>query len=314
MIFSELYGMYYYTVAEILRETLRRQCDGETLGKREIQELVQQYAFGESIMSIPDALEHGQWQFIKPDGTTTLKQAPKMPLTLLQKQWLNAIARNPRIRLFTDDIFEFPDVEPLFLQEDILVFDRYGDEDLYEDEEYRKHFRMVLYAIKHQIPLLIEQNNRRGQKIQTVILPEYLEYSEKDDKFRVIGKGNKLGNTINLGRILHCEYIANDKMQILDKRNQPRLRSVELEIINQRNSLERVLLHFAHFQKEAEKIGENHYKMKLYYEKEDETEIVIRILSFGPMVRVTAPAHFIQLMKERLMQQYHISLKNRKDK
>lgn len=34
-----------------------------------------------------------------------------------------------------------------------------------------------------------------------------------------------------------------------------------------------------------------------------ETEIVIRILSFGPMIKVVAPAHFENLIKERLIKQ-----------
>ena len=37
------------------------------------------------------------------------------------------------------------------------------------------------------------------------ILPKYLEYSEKDDKFRVAGFGSRLGGTVNLGRIISCE-------------------------------------------------------------------------------------------------------------
>ncbi|HIY00811.1 MAG TPA: WYL domain-containing protein [Candidatus Blautia faecipullorum] len=32
-------------------------------------------------------------------------------------------------------------------------------------------------------------------------------------------------------------------------------------------------------------------------------ELVIRILSFGPMIRVAAPVHFVDLMKERLQMQ-----------
>ena len=41
----------------------------------------------------------------------------------------------------------------------------------------------------------------------------------------------------------------------------------------------------------------------MVYHKEDETEIVIRILSFGPMIKVTAPVHFIDLIKQRLIEQ-----------
>ena len=78
---------------------------------------------------------------------------------------------------------------------------------------------------------------------------------------------------------------------------------MEFELTDERNALERVLLHFAHFEKEAEKTGDKKYKVKLKYDADDETEVLIRILSFGPMVKVTGPGHFINLIKERLMMQ-----------
>ena len=80
-------------------------------------------------------------------------------------------------------------------------------------------------------------------------------------------------------------------------------RSVIFELTNQRNALERVLLHFAHFEKQAEKVDEDKYLVTVYYDKEDETEIVIRLLSFGPMIKVVAPRHLVDLIKERLINQ-----------
>lgn len=67
--------------------------------------------------------------------------------------------------------------------------------------------------------------------------------------------------------------------------------------------MERVLLHFAHFEKKAEKADGDKYLITVYYDKEDETEIVIRFLSFGPMIKAVAPDHFIKLIKERLIRQ-----------
>ena len=88
-----------------------------------------------------------------------------------------------------------------------------------------------------------------------------------------------------------------------EKRSKARPRSVIFELKDERNAMERVLLHFAHFEKTAERIRENLYSIKVNNDKEDETEIVIRILSFGPMIKVTAPVHFIALIKQRLIEQ-----------
>ena len=75
------------------------------------------------------------------------------------------------------------------------------------------------------------------------------------------------------------------------------------ELVDDRNALERVLMHFAHFEKQVEKIDEQKYQVTLYYDKEDETEIIIRVLSFGPMLYVVKPVAFINLLKDRLSDQ-----------
>ncbi len=298
MVFHEIYGRYYQTVARILREAADHPLD-----QGQINEIIRETAFEESSLNIPKALGQDRWQLLREDGSSILKNKPTMPLTTLQKRWINAISYDPRIRLFTDNPIHFPDVEPLFLPEDIHVFDKYEDGDPYEDEAYIRNFRLILDAIKNQYPIEIELINRRDKTVRAWTIPDYLEYSEKDDKFRLIGSGSKLGNTINLGRIISCEKCTDIEKFKLGKKNKPHPRSLTFELMDERNALERVMMHFAHFEKRAVKLEENKYQISLIYDKEDETEILIRILSFGPMIRVTGPQAFINLIKDRLSKQ-----------
>lgn len=298
MIFSELYSAYYNAVARILKKAIEHP-----IQKDDIRKLVEEYAFGESILNIEPSLSEEKWQLLRADGTTPIQNEPVMPLTLLQKRWLKAISLDARIRLFQDEPIDFGDVPPLFTPEDIDIFDKYSDGDDYTDEKYIKNFRLILDAIKNQYPLRIEARNHKGKRQHMTILPKYLEYSEKDDKFRLIGHGLRLGGTVNLGRIIECERDTKNDKVTFSQRIPPRKRSVIFELIDERNALERVLLHFAHFEKQAEKIEENRYRVTVHYDKDDETEMVIRILSFGPMIKVTAPQHFENLIKERLMKQ-----------
>lgn len=298
MLFSELYSAYYNTVAAILTAAV-----DHPLQDKEFREIVEKYAFGESILNISPALKEGKWQLLKRDGSTPIHNVPTMPLTLLQKRWLKAIVQDPRIQLFGEEISGIDDVEPLFLPEDVFVFDQYSDGDDYEDEVYIRNFRLILDAIRNRYPLEITLENRRGNPDCRVVLPDYLEYSEKDDKFRLIGACSKFGSTVNLGRIISCSKYEKPFNIREGKRKQPRPRSVIFELTDRRNALERVLLHFAHFEKQAERLDGNRYRITIYYDKDDETEIVIRILSFGPMIKVTAPQHFIDLIKQRLLDQ-----------
>ena len=127
MIFSEIYGAYYNAVAAVLREAV-----AHPVSDADIRRIVDQHAFGESILAIPSALKEERWKLLKPDGTAVIQNAPSMPLSLMQKRWLKAVARDPRIKLFGDFDFDFPDVEPLFLPEDVIVFDQYADGDDYK--------------------------------------------------------------------------------------------------------------------------------------------------------------------------------------
>ncbi|WP_418462646.1 WYL domain-containing protein [Frisingicoccus sp.] len=298
MIFSELYSVYYNTVAEILKAAI-----DHPLGKNELRRIVEERAFGESILNIEPSLMEGRWQLLKRDGTTPIQSVPSMPLTMIQKRWLKAISLDSRIRLFQDELMVLPDVEPLFTEEDICIFDKYADGDNYRDEAYIKNFRRILDAVRNRYPLSIDVLNRRGYRTPIILMPKYLEYSEKDDKFRLIGSGCRFGRTVNLGRIIRCERYTGANVIGSNERKLQRPRSVQFELVNRRNALERVLLHFAHFEKQAERIDGQRYKVTIYYDKDDETEMVIRILSFGPMIKVTAPAHFINLIKERLIHQ-----------
>ena len=88
----------------------------------------------------------------------------------------------------------------------------------------------------------------------------------------------------------------------------PERRTKELEFMlpDQRNSLERAMLHFSHFEKETKKLDKTHYNIKLHYMAEDESELIIRVLSFGPAIKVTAPDDFVQKIKERIKNQKKI--------
>ena len=296
MIFSELYSAYYNTVARILTAAIE-----QPLEKKELRTIIEETAFGESILNIEPALCGERWQLLHKDGTTSLRHTPTMPLTTLQKRWLKAISLDARIRLFTDDFPALDDVEPLFTADDFCVFDRYTDGDAFEDAAYINNFRTILDALRNRYPLSITMITPNGNEKHFHVMPESLEYSEKDDKFRLITSGCRFSTIINLGRIVSCERFEGS-FSVQPSEN-ARPHTLEVELTDERNALERVLLHFAHFEKEVERLDEKHYMLRMQYDKNDETELVIRILSFGPLVRVTSPQSFVELIRQRLIRQ-----------
>ena len=296
MIFSELYSAYYNAVARILKEACMHP-----LSRAELRKIVQREAFGESLLNIEPALLGERWQLLNADGATPLRHTPAMPLTFLQRRWLKAVFLDPRIRLFTDADYDDPDVEPLFRQEDIDLFDQYADGDPYTDADYIHHFRLILEAIREQSPLRIEAVSPKGTTNHYIVTPLHLEYSEKDDKFRLAGHGFE-HRFVNLARIRRCERY-HGKVHYPESPPLPEKKRVELELVNERNALERVLMHFAHFEKQAERQDDQHYRITITYDREDETEMLIRILAFGPVVKAVSPEDFVNRMKERLRKQ-----------
>lgn len=224
----------------------------------------------------------------------------QMPPTSLELRWLKAISDDPRLKLFGVSFPELDSVEPLFTPDDYKIYDRFADGDPYDDDEYIRRFRIILSAIKSARRVKISLTNRRGKRMRFEFVPTRLEYSEKDDKFRVIASGCKY-SCFNLARIESCEY-ARDKSadseyardRSVDSEyardrsvdgeiaqvkssdsNYARNKSADggiarcssgnilprdmrekeavLSINDERNSLERVMLHFAHFEKRAER-------------------------------------------------------------
>ena len=302
MIFSELYSAYYNTIAAIISRII----EGEH-SEKELQKIVAERAFGESVLTIMPALKSEKWQLVHSDMTTSLEHKPTMPLTTLQKQWLKAISLDPRVKLFGVKFPELDDVEPLFTADDYYVYDKYSDGDPFEDEEYIRQFRVVLEAIKQGTQIKFEMVNRKGNTMFIRCQPSRLEYSQKDDKFRVITAGWRSVSTVNLSKIRACAHYTGEK-PVIGEVYEVQYDTLEVKVVDERNALERFMLHFAHFEKQAEKMDKNTYLVKIKYAHDDEPEMVIRILSFGPMVKVIGSESFKKLVIEKLKKQKNCGL------
>ena len=299
MIFNEIFSSYYRVTAAILREAARGN-----LTERKLYSMVRDQAFGESILSLPEELRSARWHLLDQNLVTPLKEIPELPLTALEKKWLKTLLSDPRIRLFSPDVTGLEDVEPLFSPEDIVYYDRYADGDDCEDSGYIENFRTVLRSLRNRENLEVVYESRHHETGTIFITPFYLEYSEKDDRFRLIGAGHKRRFTLNVAQIKSCRILTD--WETAPFREMVR-KSVTFELRDRRNALERVLLHFSHLEKETRKIGDDHYVVTLKYDQEDEIEMVVRILSFGPFIRVTEPESFIELIRERLKKQMVLS-------
>lgn len=322
-LFSEVYGCYFTVIARILEKAKA----GMT--KAEIEDYVRENAFYDSAFHLLPKLFSNEWNLLEQnsDGryySKLLSESTERPLTNLEKSWIKALLNDKRISLFIspsemsvlDNILA--DVSPLYLPEDFYITDSALDGDPYQDEDYVKNFRVIIEACKERRPLIIDYESGKQRRGRMTVLPVKLNYSSKDDKFRLQGilyrKGQLYQNvTLNLARIKSVQESDMSAKENLDIQkylnNSTKSEPIVIEISTERNALERCMLQFASWEKQTEyDEAENRYICKIFYEEQDEPELMIRILSFGPVVRVLGPEHFLKKVKERVLKQYNLNM------
>lgn len=319
-LFHEIYSCYIDVVRCILTEAEQSPV---TAGRME--QLAAEKAFGESALAILPKLTGGDWPLLVPCGDdafrSRLTHTPHVPLSTLQKSWLKALLADGRIRLFFSDaeLEELKDmlgdVEPLYREEDFYYFDRYRDGDPIADTAYRLHFATILRALQENRILLVSYEGKQGP-VSLEAAPYQLQYSSKDDKFRLcclqLHRNTFSRSTIlNLARIKDCHVTSKSCPPDLESRCfepiQKASEPVVLKISGERNSLERCMLHFANYEKHTEYDAEMKcWICSIHYDLADETELLIDILSFGPVVRVLGPSSFVRQIRKRVKRQHEL--------
>lgn len=308
-LFSEIYNCYYTIITEIVNNA--------PITVQEIKKRIKENGFSETHLFLFPLLD--ELPFLEKKGDTyysLLENKIHIPLTQLEKAWIKAVSKDCRFQLFTGsaDIPFLKNVNPLFLQENFTYYDRFFDGDDYENPLYQKNFKTINTAIdKKKILKILYQSPRREEITSGDYLPIKFEFSSKDNKFRVITAKilkNKIVDYVllNMARIVDVketdrtyEY-AIDFGQTIKKFNAEK--PVVVEIYNQRNAIERFMIEFSTYKKQSEYNEETQTcTTKIYYRKMDELEVLIKLLSFGPTIKVLAPDRFVHLLLYRLQKQ-----------
>ncbi len=302
----------------------------EKLSDNEIINVVNNEGFRDSILFLPQKLipqkDNSDWGLFKRniDGTLSpvIKNKPVSTMTTLQKMWLKSKLSDPKIRLFlnNDTISALEkrlnDIKPLYNSSYFRYTDRFSDGDDYSNEIYRRNFRMILNGIKSREILEIAFTSGHGQRIRRKFLPIKIEYSPKNDKFRVYSQLIKCGRVhdsgiINMGRIEEVRQtgqfctIPVNISKYLNKRkcSEP----ITVRVTTERNTVERFFMEFAPYEKQSERdLSTGECIVKIWYDKQDETELLIRLLSFGPTIEILSPFDFRQKAAERVFRQFEL--------
>lgn len=318
-LFTETQNVYYQILYRLLTH-------GAPVTKKDFEEVIATCGFEETSFFLLDCLQSNHWQlFTQKDGLFYSKIGSdlQIPLSNLQVRFLKTILEDPRIHLFlqAEEITSLSEklagVSPLFSQKDFYYTDQFEQGDSFEQEEYQEIFRRILEAIHTKEYLLLSYLSPKKGLVNHRIVPVKLEYSIKNDCFRLLALNSCHRPsgflTIRISRIVSCQntqtYASSQKLHKTVNRylrNDYYKEPVTILIYNKRNALERAMLQFANYKKNTCKLAEGLYQCEIFYPKSDETELLIEILSFGPMIKVLGNQGFLKQLKDRLKKQRSI--------
>lgn len=326
-IFSEIYGTYFRIAAKLL--------ENEVTDEKTVRETVRREGFRDSVLFLPQKLipNSEDWGLFSRTSDGDLKRItknqPVIMLTKLQKMWLKAKLSDPRIRLFIDDATlsalekRLADIPPLYRGEQFRITDRFTDRDNFSDERYITNFRTALEAVKHRKIVYIEFVSGHGKRIRGKFVLLKMEYSPKNDKFRaycyllrndrakssgIINIG-RITNIVDTGRVFRTPVLIDDYFSSR-KCSSPAV----IKVTTARNGVERFMLEFASYEKHTVRDLETGvYTVELWYDKHDETELLIRLLSFGPVIEILGPQSLREQAKLRIKKQAELLEKYREE-
>ena len=299
MIFNEAYSAYYKAISKMLKYAVKKE-----LNKELVYKIIKEVAFEESSLNIVPAIEKEEWQLLTKELKTPIVNEPALCLTGIEKAWLKTILSDPKAALFYDKKEELKE-EGLFSLNDIVFFDRYTDGDDYTSEEYIDTFKTVLRALKERRKLRISFVSGKGKEKKGLYIPLKIEYSDKEDKFRLLCVLNGKVYTINFARIVKCS-LSKEKFSDNIKAGEISLRTLVFDVRDERKALERAMMKFSHYKKEIEKTGDDSYRIVLEYDREEETDVLIQLMSFGSYINVISPPKIKKEISRRLKRQMEI--------
>ena len=308
-LFSEIFGCYYRVVQEIVNKA--------PLSEIEVQKIIRENGFAESCFYILPMLQ--ELPFIEKKGDkyySLLENKIKLPLTNIEKSWLKAISLDERFSLLSKEFDGslLDGISPLYDQKFFKYYDRYSDGDNFSDISYIRYFHKINKAMDNRNVIKVIYRSPKNDKITIGhYIPLKFEFSSKDNKFRFYSARIRNGCVddyvcLNMCRILDVRASNENFEGVLDLEKYIEKFEMEepviVEVYDKRNAIERFMVEFSSYKKysEFDRLT-NTCKTKIFYRKTEELEILIKLLSFGPVLRVLGPERFLRLFLYRVQKQ-----------
>lgn len=243
------------------------------------------------------------------------------PLTTIEISFLKALINDDRCKLIIGDSFnllkseldtpKYNEIYPYFDKEKYIVFDQYlnGDQLFFEDQTYKENLKLLIDAVKEQRAVFFEYIED-GISKKKVSVPEKIEYSQKENRFKVVL--NSKNRPLDIQNIRLCKY--SDGKLSPSKKKEILTCVVAIDIPEDKKyTRNRLFREFSPFERDCEKVDESGHILKFKFEAGDYKEIAYRLLQFGPYVYCSEPKIVHDRIKEKIDQQYQLTFSSNKN-
>lgn len=238
-----------------------------------------------------------------------------LPLSALELRWLKTILKDERINTFLSEqeiaaldkvMTEYaPGVKALPMDK-VVYYDRF-----HFPEKDKKREALILdtllKAIELQKTVFIKYHSMRNKILYGEYKPIVIEFSKRNNRFQCILQECESGWISNMNvfgiKSVHITDMPFDhtaaESELADLRERS-MTSVQIEFYNVLNIADRILTEFSPWKKLCTLDRQTGlYRLTVFYHKEDETDLVIRLMSYGAYLRFTDKQHPICMEIQR---------------
>ena len=236
-----------------------------------------------------------------------------LPLTRVEIRWLLMVLEDPISGIFLPDNVRkllcswlknsVPFRVTSFPIDKINYFDRYNVSSAEEKKKDRinkeiRHLQTIQRAMVRGKRITVTHRTWNGEKRRITCKPSWIEYSRRDDVFRMWYFHNRINKVmkVNIPRIIDIQVQENQNYNLQSEQKKIRTavnrteRTIVLEFNKGKKNLpDRILTEFSLWKKTCSyDRNTDIFTMTLKYPEMDEKEILIRILGYGPYVKVVS--------------------------
>lgn len=317
--YHEIYGKYYQIIHNLLNSKPQTE--------KEINDYIRSQGFDESFLYLNAQMLVDEYHlFVKKGDLFYPLTNSKIPLFLTneQKNWLNTMLFDEKVKLFLSD--ERRNYYQKEFAGNVLYDDKtyqYLFQDVDKDEITSKMsnvFRFVKNAIMQEMDINLTFISSKNYYTHKKVAPYKIEYSMQDQKMRLIAVEYRNGEPKRIIRIKLASIVGYRMVERVKKidfkyflQEEVLKEPLIIEVYPILNGIERVFIELSNYKREAFYDKERNLSiMKIYYEKADEMDLVLKMLSFGKVVKILSDGFIKEEVLRRINKQKELLSKVKK--